>query len=96
MKPAVGDDMQFQAIVSVAVCGFELPPKEGRLMGRQSRQCPNGGQRLLDCRLGRAGSNDCVPDWGANAVCYRERGSCQRLCGRPGGSGECEVLLVIE
>lgn len=62
-------------------------------MGRQSRQCPNGGQRLLVCRLGRAGART-ESLIGGRSEC--DIGSLSLVPGCVEASGEYEVVLVIE
>ena len=93
-RPSVADDVQFQARESVAVCGFELPPKDGSTDGSPITAVSQWRTVSIGLPGGACWSEQiCVPDWGRPQC---DIGSVCLAKGYVEGSGECEVVLVIE
>ena len=92
-RSTADDDMWFQAQVSVGVCGFELPPKDGSIDGSPITAVSEWRTASIGLPVGRAVAST-ASLIGERLQC--DIGSVCRFKYWVEGSGEREVVLVIE
>jgi len=92
-RASAGDGVEFQRQASVAVCGFELPPKDGSTDGSPITAVSQCRTASIGLPAGTCYGEGCVPDWRGDRSMIE--GACV-LSTTAEGSGEREVVLVIE